>query len=88
MICNYRRFLGAGLLAGASAVTLALVAAWGAPPPDEAARVQTRPAAPVAPAPTPEATSASQPPLVKASEKPNLLLLFTDQVEGYIQPCG
>jgi hypothetical protein len=88
MTREYRGFLRPGLLAGASAATLALVVAWGAPPSEKTARAQTEPPAPVAPRSANEATKTNAPPLVKPSETPHLLLLFTDQVVGYIQPCG
>ena len=85
MACEYRRFLPAGLVAGVVALTLALVAAWGAPAPEKVAQAQPLPSS-QGTANTVGTTGAR--PLVKPSDEPNLLFLFTDQVVGYIQPCG
>ena len=85
MACEYRRFLPAGLAAGVVGLTLALVAAWGAPAPEKVAQARTRPSSP---ARAGSAATTGARPLVKPSDEPNLLFLFTDQVVGYIQPCG
>ncbi|MEE8537298.1 MAG: hypothetical protein V3S71_04775 [Acidobacteriota bacterium] len=85
MACEYRRFLSTGLVAGVVAVTLALVAAWGAPASGKGLQAQNRPPSP---ATVGSAATTGKRVLVKPSDEPNLLFLFTDQVVGYIQPCG
>ncbi len=85
MACEYRRFVPIGLVVGVVALTLALVAAWGAPAPEKVAQAQTLPASQGTAS---TAGTSGARPLVKPSDEPNLLFLFTDQVVGYIQPCG
>ena len=67
-----------------AAVSAAVQTAPAAPQAAPAApAVQSAPALPGAPAMAPAGG-----PRVKPSDPPHLVLFFTDQVIGYIQPCG
>lgn len=67
-----------GLVLALGAMALALVVARAAQSEPVGAAAQAAPADPAAPARQ----------RVKPSDPPHLGLFFTDQVVGYIQPCG
>jgi len=70
-------------LIAAVAATFVLVAAWSAEPPSA-----PEPSPTAAPATQPGADAAAPRQRIKPSDPPHLGLFFTDQVVGYIQPCG
>ncbi|MEE9219797.1 MAG: hypothetical protein V3U98_12095 [Acidobacteriota bacterium] len=85
MTRNDRHLASGGVLAALAVGTLAVVGAWGQPG-DPAASPKLAQAA-RRPAQTRPAPTLGRP-RVKPSEPPHLMLFFTDQVVGYIQPCG
>lgn len=76
MARRYRLF---ALLPALGALAVALMTAPSAEPPPAAPETQ--------PAQAGTAPAAAKP-RVKPSDPPHLGLFFTDQVVGYIQPCG